>query len=181
MTFTYSVHKDKQKALGCHPLIMTSERVKDIAEMASTLHPLCPTTGPQCPCHPAIKIDLPPFWLGVPKALQYRSVLTSLSLLVIGTKRDTGHKLDWRGGWGVDGWMDGGMERKKRGITERRFTVWFFLFFHTAAPAIATAGGIVFRLSVRPSICPILVNVIFQEHMDRKSSNVAQTFTRSQG
>ncbi len=90
--------------------------------MAFTLHPPCPTTTSQCPCHPAINTGLRPSWLGGPKALQYRSALTPLSLHVIGTQRHAGHKLDL--GRQVEGWMDGGRERerKDREYTQRRLS-----------------------------------------------------------
>lgn len=85
--------------------------------MASTLHPPCPMTAPQCPCHPAINTGLRPSWPDGPGALQYRSALTPLPLHVIGTQRETWHKLDLERE--VEGWMDGGREKEKRGDIQK--------------------------------------------------------------
>lgn len=74
--------------------------------MTAALYPPCPRTARPCPSprrQHAPSLPHPVPLAGLSEALWYWLVLASWSLHVIGSKRDTGHKLDSEGRWIVGG------------------------------------------------------------------------------
>lgn len=128
-------HKHKQRSLGCHPLIEASEWVK--WQPPSTL--LVPGQPRQCPSPrrqhtPSLPHPVP--LAGLSGALRYWLVLASRSLHVIGSKRDTGHKLDSEGRWIVGGTGKENAEESQRQI----YSLWLVFSRYTDDSARCTLG-----------------------------------------